>query len=366
MKAVLAYLCGNDSWGGLELNQLRNALWMKERGHHVFILCLANSPMEKNAKELMIPFLNIQKHRKYYDFKKGRLLTKLIIDNKITHLVVRATHDMSIAAIAKNKLGAKLHLSYFMEMQLGVKKTNFLHTRRFRYFDLWSCPLNWLAGQVETMTKFPKERIKVIPSGLDLSSFENSSTKDECRNALGLPTNQLVFGLIGRFDKHKGQLLLLKAMVKCPNNNFCVAFLGEPTRNEGDDYFQQMQSFIEEHNLNSRVVILPFRKDIEVFYKAIDWFVMASRAETFGMVTIEAMACGTPTLGSRAGGTPELLKGGNLGVLFETQNPTDLAIKMQEIVDGMHSILPETLKAEANRFDKNLVCSQVEKALKLQ
>lgn len=365
MNVVLGYICGNDSWGGLEMNQLRNAQWMNARGHSVFILCLKNSIMETRARELGIDVLIIEKHKKYYDFQKGRQLVTTLKQNSITHLIVRATHDMSIAAFAKSKLKEKLHLSYFMEMQLGVKKTNILHTLRFKYFDLWSCPLNWLAEQVRTMTKFPDEKIVIIPSGLHMSQFSTEISKDYCREKLNLPKDKKLFGLIGRFDQHKGQLLLLEAMQKCQSTNFDLVFLGEPTRNEGDDYFEKMQQFIRLNTLENRVHILPFRNDIEVFYKAIDCFIMASKAETFGMVTIEAMACGTLTLGSNAGGTPEILKFGQLGVLFNPLDSENLAQKMDEILNGKYQISSNDLLNEAKHYDKDLVCSLVEQSLNL-
>jgi glycosyltransferase involved in cell wall biosynthesis len=359
----LGYICGNESWGGLEMNQFRNALWMQERGHQVVIICLKGSPIEKQALEAKIPILHILKHRKYYDFSNGKKLAMLIKQQQITHLIVRATLDMSIAAIAKRKMGKRLHLSYFMEMQLGIKKTNPLHTLRFSYFDLWSCPLHWLKDQVVHMTHFSKDKITVIPSGIDLRSFASLPSLESARETLDLPKDMLLFGLIGRFDVHKGQLLLLEAMSKCKTTDFGIVLLGEPTRNEGTDYFDEMKRIIQENKLNNRVFIRPFRKDIGTFYKAVDWFVMASKAETFGMVTIEAMACGTPTLGSNAGGTPELLQNGQLGVLFNTLDSLDLAEKITKISTLECSVDSEELLHEAQRFDHDLVCQQVEKAL---
>ena len=356
-------MLGSNSKGGLEMNQVRNALWMQQRGHSVFLLCLKGSPAESMAQQLVVPVVNITKHRKYYDLQRGKELARILKEKEISHLIVRATEDMSVAVIAKRALKGKLHLSYFMEMQLGVKKTNFLHTYRFQHFDLWSCPLNWLEQQVHSMTKFPKDKTVVIPSGMDLSQFADLPTKKEARQRLDLPQETKIFGLIGRFDVQKGQLLLLNAMLQCPRKDFGVLFLGEPTHNEGDDYYAEIQELITREGLKDRVFIRPFRKDIGTFYKAVDWFVMASKSETFGMVTIEAMACGTLTLGSNAGGTPELLKFGELGVLFETLNETDLAKKLKAIMEDQHNIDPEILKAEAKRFDHGLVCERVEECL---
>lgn len=338
---------------------------MKERDHSVVMFCQKNSPVENACLENGIDVITIQKHKKYFDFKNGKILAKLISENGVSHLIVRATYDMSLAAIAKRKLGKKLHLSYFMEMQLGVKKTNFLHTLRFKNYDLWSCPLPWLAEQTRTMTRFSHDRIVVIPSGLDLSQFSSSMDRVEARKIMELPEDGLLFGLIGRFDPHKGQVILLEAMERCKSKEFSVVLLGEPTKNEGTTYYDQMMKIIEESQLQNRVFVRPFRKDTEPFYKAIDWFIMASRAETFGMVTIEAMACGTPTLGSNAGGTPEILNQEKYGVLFEPMNATDLAQKIDKIIEEKISIDPNSLKEEVKIYGHNAVCEQVEKALGL-
>jgi hypothetical protein len=64
----LAYICSSTSWGGLEMNQWRNAFWMQERGHKVVIFALKDSPIYKKAESSSIPVVEIKKHRKYYDF----------------------------------------------------------------------------------------------------------------------------------------------------------------------------------------------------------------------------------------------------------------------------------------------------------
>ena len=141
--------------------------------------------------------------------------------------------------------------------------------------------------------------------------------------------------------------------------------MGEPTFGEGQEYFNQMNAFIEENNLKHRVHIRPYMNNPEIFYCAIDWFVMATKAETFGMVTIESLACGTPVLGSNAGGTPEILENKSGGILFETLSSDDLAAKIDSIVDNKIALSTETLKSIARKYDHNLVCEMIEKCLKL-
>ncbi|HIP32865.1 MAG TPA: glycosyltransferase [Crocinitomicaceae bacterium] len=360
----LAYFCSSTSWGGLEMNHLRDAKWMQERGHAVLVLCVTNSPLEKGAKERSLTVINVEKQKKYYDFKKAKILVQIMKENSVSHLIIRSNEDMSIMASIKHKLKSKIHTSYFMAMQLGVKKMNPMHTLRYKYLDLWVPPLNWLANQVREMTKF-KNEIVVIPSALDLSEFKTEETKEDLRTRLDIPQQVLTFGIIGRFDIQKGQLLLLEAMKKCQSKNFNVVLLGEPTINEGNDYFEQMKKIIEQDEFKNRVFIKPYREDTLTFFKAIDWMVMATKAETFGMVTIESLASGTPVLGSNAGGTPELLENGKGGLLFDTQNAQSLAETLDEICAKNISYNSSDLMKMAEVYDHHLICSTVEKALEL-
>jgi glycosyltransferase involved in cell wall biosynthesis len=250
-----------------------------------------------------------------------------------------------------------------MEMQLGVSKKNILHTIRFSLLDSWCCPLNWLKEQVEQKTFMPKNRLVVIPSGLERGPFIHIIPQEEARTTLQLPQNKLIIGLAGRFDQQKGQLLLLHALNKLKNNEISILFLGEPTHNEGKEYHHKMTQFITENNLQEQVFIRPFRKDIAVFYKAIDVFVMASKAETVGMVTLEALASNTPVIGSNSGGTMELLENGKLGYLFEPENFESLAAEITAFCANQKIWSNSELAESTEKFDHHKVIQQVENHL---
>ena len=359
----IAYICGTESWGGLEMNQAKNALWMQQKGHVVLAIGQENSSFQKFCTEHHIPFQRIEKHRKYYDFKASRKLREHLVKNKIEHLILRDVKDMSVSVAAKfwGKSSFKVH--YFMEMQLGVSKKNILHTIRFRLLDSWSCPLNWLKEQVEQKTFMPKNRIVVIPSGLDRSPFIEFISQEEARNALMLPLNQLIIGLAGRFDRQKGQLLLLESISQIKNSAISILFLGEPTYNEGESYNTEIKQFIEANHLQERVFVRPFRKDIAIFYRAIDVFVMASKSESVGMVTLESLASNTPVIGSNAGGTIELLENGKLGFLFEPGNAESLAEAITHFFDTEKKWPKHELVQSTEKFDHHSVIEQVENHL---
>lgn len=363
-KHVIGYFCASDSWGGLEMNQWRNALWMAERGHDVVMFVREGTPAERAAKESGLVISRVKKHKRYYDYLNAKRLKRRISYHRVTHMIVRDPKDMGLCALTKTIMGNKLFLAYFMEMQLGIPKKDFLHTVRFKKFDLWSCPLPWLAEQVKEQTNYPVERIKIIPSALDLSTYQKEVSRAEAREELKLSNDQKWIGLVGRFDAQKGQLLLLKAFQKVKEqlSTYNLLFLGEKTHGEAEEYYTKMLAFIDKNHLNDRVEIRPFRKDVETFYSAIDVFVMATKAETFGMVTIEAMASGCKIIGSNAGGTPEILKHGKYGTLFESENVDALAEALIQSTQKA-TINSSQLQDEVQQYDFNNVCGLVEEAL---
>jgi glycosyltransferase involved in cell wall biosynthesis len=360
----LAYLCSSVSWGGLEMNQLKNALWMQERGNNVLMICKENSPVAQSCLSVGIAVACIEDHRKYYDFQAGKKLATILNQFLITHLIIRDTRDLSVSVIAKRKANHKVHLSYFMEMQMGVSKKNLFHTIRYKGLDAWCCPLNGLVNQVKTLTRIDKNKIHYIPSALDLSRFSNNVSKESARKILDLPQNQITIGLSGRFDPFKGHLLLLEAINQLENKNINVCFLGEATKGSGQEYTEQINQTIEKYNLTDRVFIRPFRQDIEVFYAAIDLFIMASKAETFGMVTIEAMASRVPVIASNGGGSPEILGEGKFGRLFEPLNAKSLSEQIKAFLE--HERIDKSILLHAVFiYDHHKVCEKVETVLGL-
>lgn len=361
----IAYFCSSQSWGGLEMNQLRNAHWMQDRGHKVMMFVQAGSRIHQEAKALSIPVEIVTQHRKYYDFINARRLIGKLKKQKVTHLIVRDPKDMSLCALAKSWSFNKFYLAYFMEMQIGISKRDVLHTLRYESYDLWSCPLPWLKQQVIDLTKFPKDRVCVIPSGLDLKKYFNAPDQNEAKKLLNLEIQHDYIGLVGRFDEQKRQFLLLEAFNSIKDKvDHNLVFLGESTHGESDSYLEKLKSYVDEHQLGKRVFFRPFRKDVESFYAAIEVFVMATESETFGMVTIEAMASGCKIVGSNKGGTVEILGHGEYGELFETGNKEDLASKLYKTIKN-ENFDPQKVREEAQKYDADVICKQVENALKL-
>jgi D-inositol-3-phosphate glycosyltransferase len=359
----IAYLCGTNGWGGLEMNQLKNAIWMHKRGHFVKLYCLENAPIHKAAENSGIPFSLIKKHKNHYDFIKAFLLLQLLKTDNIKNLIFRATFDQSIAATISFLSHRKIKVHYFMEMEFGAPKKQFFRTLRYSYFNSWNCPLEYLKKQVLENSKVNPEKVNVIPSGLDFTTVTQKD-KINSRKLLNLPPTDFLFGIVGRIDQKKGQLLALKAITQLKEYSFKLIIVGEETPDSPSYYLKEIKAFIEANKLEEKVLFLPFQKKPMEVFNAFDWTLMSSDSETFGMVTIESMAQGTPVIGSNAGGTPELLQFGKVGLLYETKNEYDLAEKMKTAMEKKQQFTSEILIKCIQKFNGIEVCEKVEEVLK--
>ncbi|MFH1319874.1 MAG: glycosyltransferase family 4 protein [Bacteroidota bacterium] len=365
----IGFLCSSSSLGGLEINVVRLAFWMKQRGWEVVLYVLKNSPIEAMAKDRSIRIRNIVKHWKYFDIIRAlKLLQKLRADN-VNLLLVRDNRDISLAAIAKTFSFNKLRIIYQQAMQIGINKKDIFHTIRYSKIDAWLTPLKWLAGQVKARTNFPANKIHIVPLGIELEKFINNKyTKEKAREFFSLSSESRIIGIIGRLAYGKGQHLLIEAIHHLNTQNYNVELLivGEPTKNEGTQYLDHLNQLVTKYNLNDKVHFRPFTDKVEIFYRAIDIFTLASKSETFGTVTIEAMASGLPIIGTNTGGTPEILKYGGLGLLFTPGNMKELVNNITALLDDPSKMkaLGESARKEAiEKYSHIAECRQIEEII---
>ena len=143
----IVFYCSSLSWGGLEMNVIRFASWMQERGHKITVCCVKGSPLMDSAQKQNLTTQTVTRNKKYFDlisaFKFARLTNQLGADV----VWYRDNRDLSTLGWAK-LFGGKFKLLYQQAMQLGVDKKDFIHTWRFKQIDAWIAPLIFLANQV--------------------------------------------------------------------------------------------------------------------------------------------------------------------------------------------------------------------------
>jgi glycosyltransferase involved in cell wall biosynthesis len=327
----IAFYCSSISWGGLEMNSVRYAQAFQQENLEIQLYGVDGSSFFQSATELGLPIQAVPRNRKYFDFEHARSLAKTFQKDVIEIVHFRDNRDLDFLGWVKFFSSGRIKLVYHQAMQLGVSKKDILHTFRFNRIDAWVSTLDYMKKQVLSHTKFPENKLHVIPLGTNINSTSIHS-KEEARKFLKLPSYKFLVGIVGRLDEKKGQLEVIQALSWLEENekNIHVVFIGDKTKNEADAYVQKLQHTIELNYLQDKVSFLPHQTKMQDLYGAFDLVIVPSWEETFGTVTIEAMASGVPVIGSNTSGTAEIL--GNETFLFQAKNPIDLGRALMNVL----------------------------------
>ena len=327
----IGFYCSSISWGGLEMNSVRYAQALQQENFEIQLYGVEGTSFFQSATELGLPIQAVPRNKKYFDFMHARSLAKIFQKDGIEIVHFRDNRDLDFLGWVKFFSSEKIKLVYHQAMQLGVPKKDIIHTFRFNRIDAWVSTLNYMKKQVLSHTKFPEKKLHVIPLGTSIDSTSIHS-KEEARKLLNLHSDKFLVGVVGRLDEKKGQLEVIQAlsMLKENEKDIHVVFIGDKTKNEADEYVQKLQHAIEFNHLQEKTTFLPHQSDMQLLYGAFDLVIVPSWEETFGTVTIEAMASGVPVIGSNTAGTSEILE--NEIFLFHAKNPEDLSSTLLNIL----------------------------------
>lgn len=172
------------------------------------------------------------------------------------------------------------------------------------------------------------ERITVIHNGLSREEFEHVPADEVRRFRESFKLGPLVVGLIGRIKLvRKGQEVFVKAAAllkdEFPDAQFVL--VGSPFPGN-ESHLDTLRRMINDLGLGDRVIFAGHMSDTRIALQTFDVSVMASaQPEPLGNVTIESMAMGKPVVGTRIGGTPELVVEGETGFLVPPHDAEAMA-----------------------------------------
>ncbi|HEX6608275.1 MAG TPA: glycosyltransferase [Chloroflexia bacterium] len=206
------------------------------------------------------------------------------------------------------------------------------------------------------------ERVTVIPCGVDTRLFRPRD-QHAARQRLNLPGGRLLL-FVGRIERLKGIDTLLEAaslLAARPGyDDLRVLIVGGDLESNGDNpELRRVQRLAEELCINDRVDFLGSQPQTELphFYAAADLTIMPSHYESFGMVALESMACGTPVVASRVGGLARLVKDGETGILVPEEEPTALAMQIHATLQ--HDCEREAMGAQAAAYARDFAWGRI-------
>lgn len=221
----------------------------------------------------------------------------------------------------------------------------------FRQMEQWVLKESSLAfpgskSAEEVIRKKGYQGISVIlPSGVDLDIYFPRLEAQELKSKLRQGENEILIGYLGRIVEEKGLKTLLIALKQIQHLPWRLIVVGSGS------YETEFDAIAQNLQLTERISRLGYIPHTEapLYLSAFDLLVLPSETrpnwkEQFGRVTIEAIACGTPVLGSNSGEIPHLIQATGGGVTFPEAQPEALAEQLKQLIinPSLRSQLVET------------------------
>ncbi len=198
---------------------------------------------------------------------------------------------------------------------------------------LASCSVE--AAQISDLYGADPSRIRIVAPGVD-HAFYGPGDRAQARRALDLPARGALLLFVGRIQPLKGAAVAVATLASVvrvdPDAHLVV--VGGPSGPHGADELARVESLVAGLGLSDHVVFVPPRPHelLSTYYRAADVCLVPSRSESFGLVALEAAACGTPVVASDVGGLRSLVDHGRTGFLVEEPDPEVYAAWVRQIM----------------------------------
>ncbi|MFM2078671.1 MAG: glycosyltransferase MshA [Actinomycetota bacterium] len=180
----------------------------------------------------------------------------------------------------------------------------------------------------------PRGRIEIVAPGVEHAFFAPGE-RSGARNALGLPLDAPVLLFVGRIQPLKAPDVAVRALAELGRPDAILLVVGGASGSDGNAEEHHVRALVEELGLAAQVrFVAPQPHHIlSTYYRAADAVVVPSRSESFGLVALEASACGVPVVASGVGGLLTLVDHGETGYLVPDRDPALFAHYLREIIE---------------------------------
>jgi len=189
-------------------------------------------------------------------------------------------------------------------------------------------------SQFRRLYGHPPGRIEVIAPGVEHAFFAPGE-RHGARAALELPTDSPVLLFVGRIQPLKGPDVAVRALAALGRRDALLLLVGGASGIEGDHEVERLEALIDELGVTGQVRFVPPQPHhiLSTYYRAADVVLVPSRSESFGLVALEASACGVPVVASAVGGLLTLVDHADTGFLVADRDPDVFARHVASLLD---------------------------------
>lgn len=222
-------------------------------------------------------------------------------------------------------------------------------------------------AQLQWLYQADTRKIVIIPPGVDTSHFY-PIPGDEAKEAIGIPLCERMLLFVGRIEPLKGIDILIQAIALLRQRGIyvCLAVIGgdpDSSPQAQSSEMARLKALREQAGLTDLVAFLGKRGQdtLPYYYSAAEAVVVPSHYESFGMVALEAMACGTPVVASQVGGLAFLVQDGVTGFTVPVDEPLALADRLALLINdrALRQKLGEQAHAVAQQYAWENIAARV-------
>ena len=194
----------------------------------------------------------------------------------------------------------------------------------------------------------PAGRIEIISPGVERAFFAPGA-REAARHAIGFDVDRPLVLFVGRIQPLKGPDVAIRALAALERDDVQLVLVGGSSGRNGDVQAAEAHALVDELGLHDQVHFIEPQPHhiLSSWYRAADVVLVPSRSESFGLVALEAAACGIPVVASAVGGLLSLVDDGETGFLIAGRRPTDFATAIAAILDDAELAASMGAAAEA-------------------
>ena len=316
----LFHIDAGEEWRGGQRQSLFLVRELKKKGFPVEFVVQPGSPLHEKAVEAGLSVLPLRMRSEFDPIAVWRLSRQMKRRGcRLAHF--HDAHGLAIGASAARRAS--------VPVRIISRRVDFPLKSRRKYTREIDAVIAISEGVRKVLldSGVPPALIRVIPSGIDFSPFEEVTPRDFLRREFSFTPDDYLVGIVAALEDHKGHAYLIEASKIVREQASKVKFIVVGTGSLRLELDRQARDL----GVQDIVYFLGFRDDVPRILASLDLFVLSSHHEGLGTSLLDAMASRLPVVATQAGGIPEVVKDRETGLLVPPRDAAGLARAILEL-----------------------------------